>query len=49
MLFDFTIIFNAEKDHLGDPGVDGRIILKWIFKKWDGGMDWIDPAQGSDR
>jgi len=22
-----------ERDHLGDPGVDGRIILSWIFRK----------------
>jgi hypothetical protein len=27
--------------------VDGRIILKCIFKKW-GGMDWIDLAQDRD-
>jgi hypothetical protein len=24
-------------DHLKDSGVDGRIIIKWIFKKWVGG------------
>jgi hypothetical protein len=24
-----------ERDHLEDPGVDGRIIVRWIFRKWD--------------
>jgi hypothetical protein len=37
------------KRHLGDPGVDGRIILRWISRKWDGGMDWIELAQDGDR
>ena len=35
--------------HLEDPGVDARIILKWIFKKWKGGTDWINLAQDRDR
>jgi hypothetical protein len=30
---------------LGDPGVDGRIILRLIFRKWDGrGRDGLDRA-----
>jgi len=33
---------------LKNAGFDGRIILRWIFRKW-GGVDWIDLAQDRDR
>jgi hypothetical protein len=31
-----------EGDHWGDPDVDGRIILRGIFRKWEGvvGTGW---------
>ena len=29
---------HRETDHLEDPEVDGRIILRWIFRKWDVGV-----------
>jgi hypothetical protein len=37
-----------ERDHLEDPGGDGRIILRWIFRNWVGGhgLDW--SAQDMD-
>ena len=39
-----------ERDHLGDPGVDGRIILRWIFRKWDVGVwtgsSWLRIGTG---
>ena len=37
-----------ERDHLEDLGAGGRILLKWIFKQWDRGMDWIDLSQDRD-
>jgi predicted transcriptional regulator of viral defense system len=28
----------GERDYLEDPGADGRIILRWILRKWDVGV-----------
>jgi hypothetical protein len=39
-----------ERDHLVDPGVDGRIILIWIFSKLEGivgtGWSWLRIGMG---
>ena len=32
-----------ERENLGDPVVDGRIILRWIFRKWDVGI-WTESS-----
>ena len=37
------------RDHLEDTGVDGRIILRWICRKWIRGTEGIDVAQDRDR
>jgi len=38
-----------ERDHLGDPGVDGRMILRHLQEVGRGGMDWIELAQHRER
>jgi len=39
-----------ERDHWGDPDVGGRIILRWIFRKWEGvvgtGWSWLRTGKG---
>ena len=43
----------TERDHLGDPDVDGEIILRWIFRKWEGvvgtGWSWLRIEIGGGR
>ena len=35
--------------HWGDPDADGRTILRWIFRKWEGvetGWSWLSIGKG---
>jgi len=38
-----------ERDHWGDLGIEGWIILGWISRKWDVYVDWIGLTQDRDR
>ena len=39
-----------ERDHWGDPDVDAKIILRWIYRKWEGvvaaGWSWLRIGTG---
>jgi hypothetical protein len=47
------MVKHYKKDNWGDPGVDGRIVLRWIFRKWDvgvwNGLRWLRIRTGSGR
>ena len=38
-----------ERSPLENLGMDWICSIKWIFKKWDGDMDWVDLTQARDR
>jgi hypothetical protein len=43
----FWWVSPKEKDHLKDPGVDGRMGSKWTLGRLvEGGVEWIHLAQG---
>jgi hypothetical protein len=49
--FFICIFYNLrERDHCGDPDVDGRIILRWNVRKWEGvigtGWSWLRIGRG---
>jgi hypothetical protein len=39
-----------DRDHLEDPDIDRKIILKWIFRKWNvgvwNGSSWLRIGTG---
>jgi len=41
---------HEERDQLGDADIDGKIILRWIFRKWDvgvgNGSSWLRIGTG---
>ena len=45
----YWLVNLRETDQWEDLGVDRTIILMWIIRKWNRGIDWIDLAQDRER
>ena len=42
-----------ERDHFDDAGLNGRKILRWIYRRWEGvvgtGWSWLRIGTGGGR
>jgi len=36
-----VFVGKPERDHLGEPGVDGRVIIRWMFRDGGAWTGWI--------
>jgi hypothetical protein len=49
-VYRFMVGKPRERNNWGDPGVDGMIILRWNFRKWDlgvwTGLSWLSIGTG---
>jgi hypothetical protein len=45
-----VLVGKPERGHWGDPDIDGKIILRWIFRKLEGvvgtGWSWLRIGSG---
>ena len=52
-LYSSPNIVRVERDHCGDQDIDGKIILRWIFRKWEGvmgtGWSWLRIRTGGGQ
>ena len=52
-VYRVLVVKPGEKRPLGRPGLDGRIILRLIFRKWDVGLwtgsSWLRIGTGGGR
>ena len=49
----YRVLLGREGNHWGDLGIDGWIILEWIFRRWDvgiwNGLGWPSIEAGGGR
>jgi hypothetical protein len=49
VVYRFSVGKGEGMNHFKDPGIEGRILLRWVFRKWGGactGLFWLRTRTG---